>query len=261
MSIQFDPTRGLNQAHLGAFWVTQKDSLPNVRAVQPIAATSEDFGNQGQWLPPSLQFELTNEPNCRLQMTSSDDQWMCQIQRDRLVVNWRKRTDEYPRYNAVRDRFGDARNAWRSFLTGSGLKPPAARLWEVTYVNRIAKQGLWDTPSDWPRVFPGLWGGAFASVEGLELRGCHGLWVWESNDPPSRLYVEPKPGRSAEEPHQEVLLLSLTARGPVGDTVAASEKDRIEAGIACGHERIVETFDRLASDTAKQEWGRRGGLD
>lgn len=69
ISIQFDPPKGLNQAHLGAFWVTQKDLLPNVRAVQPIATTNENFGSQGQWLPPSLQLALTNEPDCR----TSDD--------------------------------------------------------------------------------------------------------------------------------------------------------------------------------------------
>ena len=91
MSVQFDPPSALTVAHLGQFWATQKNIFPNVKAIQPIISTSEDFGNEGQWLPPSLRLAFSDEPQCRLQMTSADDQWMCQIQPDRLVVNWRKR--------------------------------------------------------------------------------------------------------------------------------------------------------------------------
>lgn len=267
ISIQFDPPKGLNQAHLGAFWVTQKDLLPNVRAVQPIATTNENFGSQGQWLPPSLQLALTNEPDCRLQMTSPDDQWMCQLQRNRLVINWRKRSDDYPRFRSTWARFRDALEAWQSFLVELDMAPLRSRLWELTYVNRIPKKDLWNKSSDWPSVFPGLWGGGFAAVEGAELRGFHGQWVWELADPPARLYVEPKPARSAEEPHQDILLLSLTARGPV--SLPASESKvaldsavkAIETGIGSGHNWIVSTFDKIASDGAKKIWGRHADVD
>jgi hypothetical protein len=88
MSVQFDPPYGLTQAHLGAFWQSRRTDFPRVRTIQPIAATNEEFGGPGQWLPASWQFALTNEPECRLQMTSADDQWMWQLQRNRLVVNW-----------------------------------------------------------------------------------------------------------------------------------------------------------------------------
>ena len=267
MSIQFDPPKGLNQAHLGAFWVTQKDVLPNVRAVQPIATTNEIFGGQRQWLPPSFQLALTNEPDCRLQMTSADDQWMCQVQRDRLVFNWRKRGKEYPRFSATWSRFQAAVDAWHAFLDDSGMSPLRSRLWELTYVNRIPKENLWEKPGDWPKLFPGLWGGSFATVEGAELRGFQGQWVWESTDPPARLYVEPKPGRSAEKPDQDVLLLSLTARGsvvPLGTDSTAnagSGINAIETGIITGHDLIVGTFDRISSDVARKAWGRHADTD
>lgn len=263
MSIQFDPPKGLNQAHLGAFWVTQRDLLPHVRAVQPISTTNEVFGNQGQWLPPSLQLALTNEPDCRLQMTSSDDQWMCQVQRNRLVINWRKRSDVYPRFSATWDRFRSAWEAWQAFIGDLAMAPLKPLLWELTYVNRIPKEDLWDNPGDWPKIFPGLWGGDFSVVDGAKLRGLQGQWVWESSDPPARLYVEPKPGRSTDQPPQDVLLLSLTARGIVGPLSADAQANEssdivhIESGISCGHALIVSTFDRIASGEAKQAWGRQ----
>ncbi len=259
MSIQFDPPNGLNQAHLGAFWVTQKHELPRVRALQPITASYDDFGGERQWLPPSLQLALTNEPDCRLQMISLDDQWVCQVQRNRLVLNWRKRSEGYPRFSAAWDRFLTAWEAWPAFLVDYQLEGIRSRLWELTYVNRIPNDRLWEKPSDWPNVFPGLWGGGFSVVEGAELRGFQGRWVWESLDPPAHLYVEPNPGRSAEDPLRDVLLLSLTARGVIREdnrTGKPSQSDLIECAMAFGHDWIVDTFDKITSDSAKKAWGR-----
>ena len=267
MSIQFDPPKGLNHGHLGAFWATQRSSLPLVRAAQPIRTTNEVFGNQGQWLPPSLRLALTNEPECRLQMTSSDDQWMCQVQRDRLVVNWRKRSAQYPRFAATWSRFEQAWQSWQAFLVELDFPVLKPRLWDLTYVNRIPKGILWESPSDWPKVLPGLWGGAFTSIEGTRFKGLQGQWVWESVAPVARLYVEPKPGKSTDQPSQDVLLVFLSARGPVlppengpaADDASVSEL--IEAGMNPGHFLIVSTFDGMVSEDAKKAWNRDDGSD
>lgn len=261
ISIQFDPPHGLSLAHLGAFWFTQREALPTVRTASPIVTLNENFEGGG-WLPPSLQLALTNEPDCRLQMTSENDEWMYQVQRNRLVVNWRKRNVEYPRFHATWKRFNEAWTAWTKFLVELKFPSLRPRLWEVTYVNRIPQGELWTTPNDWPRIFPGLWGGVVAPVQGASLTGMHGQWVWHRADPPMRLYVEPKPARSGDQPHQEVLLLSLTARGlvdPSNEGVASSDPgglERIGTGISLGHELIVSTFDNIASDIAKKVWGR-----
>ena len=267
VSVQFDPPKGLNQGHLGAFWVTQRSSLPLVRAVQPIGTTSEGFGDQGQWLPPSLRFALTNEPDCRLQMTSSDDQWMWQIQRDRLVVNWRKRNEGYPRFGSTWSRFKEAWRLWQAFLVDLNFPQLTPRIWELTYVNRIPKLGLWESPSDWHKIFPGLWSGDFATVDGSDLRGLQGQWVWESADPVARLYVETKPARTTDKPPEDLLLLSLTARGPVvpidadlrASDVATAEL--IERCMNCGNALIVTLFDKISSNEAKKVWERHADLD
>lgn len=266
MSVQFDPPRGLNQAHLGAFWTRQKGRFPQVRALQPISPATELFGAQGPWSPPSLQFSLTNEPDCRLQLFSADDQWLCQIQVNRLVINWRKRTDDYPRFGAAWRRFRDIWRDWGAFLEDSGLPPAKPHLWDVTYVNRIPQGNLWQDAADWPKVFPGLWGTAFTTVPGADFRGFHGQWVWESPDPPARLYIEPRPGRS-DLHAQQLLLLNLTARGPITSPTDDAEAnrpmaiDRIASGMEYGHRLIVSAFDTIASPIAKTEWGRHADHD
>jgi hypothetical protein len=147
-------------------------------------------------------------------------------------------------------------------LKFASLKP---RQWELTYVNRIPKENLWQSPSDWPKIFPGLWGGAFATIDGASLRGFQGQWVWETSDPVARLYVEPKPGRTNDNPPQPVLLLSLTARGLVhineSERREDAESEAIKSGMSCGHGLIVTTFDTVASNDAKKAWGRHANSD
>lgn len=260
MSVQFEPPPTLNVAHLGAFWTTQRELFPNVRATPPIMATIEDFGAERQWLPPSLRLAFSDEPQCRLQMTSNDGQWMCQIQSDRLVVNWRKKVQEYPRFDETFIRF---RSAWQSlerFFDEEKIPPPSARLWELTYVNRIPQGDLWRSPGDWPSIFPGLWGGEFASTQGLALCGLRGQWVWDFAPQKARLYVEPSPARSVDDPPSDLLMLNLTARGPIelndDDARNTGGGKGIEDGMNLGHDLIVFTFDAIASNRAKEYWNR-----
>lgn len=262
MSVQFDPPKGMNLGHLGAFWVTQKELLPSVRVANPIAAAREDFGEQTQWRPPPLQFALSSKPDCRLQMTSADDQWVGQVQRDRLVVNWRKRTGEYPSFTATWIRFQQTWQSWEDFLSEFEFASLRPWLWELTYVNRITSGTLWKSPNDWPRLFPGLWGSDFAAGSGIGLRGFQGQWIGASADPVARLYLDVKLGQSSDELQQDTLILTLTARGPIvaPENRAAghdsSEANSIEHGMNWGHDLIVSTFDRISSELAKNTWGR-----
>lgn len=253
VSVQFDPPKGFNLGLLGAFWATRKNTLPNIRTIPAIPTTNEYFGADRPWFPPSLQLALTNDPDCRLQMTSDDDQWMCQLQRNRLVVNWRKRGGDYPRFNKTWDYFEDLWGGWINFLTQEKIAKPVPQLWELVYVNRIPKGNLWQSPKDWPGIFPGLWGGEIATLPGANLGGFHGQWVWDSTQPPARLYIEPKPGRSLEEPGQDVLLLSLTARGMI-------DADPIKQGIEFGHDWIITAFDKISSEAAKKEWKQNDNI-
>ena len=262
MSVQFDPPSNLTLAHLGAFWATQKENFPKVRATQPIAASNEDFESEGPWLPPSLRLAFIDEPQCRLQMTSADEQWMCQFQPDRLVVNWRKKSEDYPRFEKTLERFQASWHRLQEFFADEAISAPEPRLWEVTYVNRIPKGDLWQCPADWPQVFPGLWGNEFSSADGLSLRGLRGQWVWDYAPGHARLYVEPSPARSADNPPVELLMLNLTARGPIkskGDCGETMDSiDAIESGMNLGHDLIVSTFDQISSTQAKVHWGRHG---
>ena len=212
--VQFEPPERFNIAHLGAFWQTQKGRFQKVVAAPPIAGFAEDeIGADGRWLPSSLRFAISNEPQCRLQMTGDDEQWMRQVQPDRLVVNWRKKSGGYPRFDAVLDEFLLTWREFDTFLRSENLAEAVPRLWEVVYVNRIPKGPLWQTPSDWPAIFPGLWGRPFGAASGLTLRGTHGRWMWDDEHDSARLDVDAAPAMS--DTADEVFILGLTGRGRI----------------------------------------------
>jgi len=264
ISVQFDKPKRLTQAHLGAYWATQRDQFPVVHSTNGLPAISEEFAGGRSGIPPSLRLALAEEPDTRVQMTSEDLAWMQQVQANRIVVNWRRRDDQadgYPRFTRTLERFLECWHAWNSFLRGVGLATATAAVWEVVYVNRIPSGELWQTAADWPRVFPGLWAGPFRGVEGAKLAGLQGQWVWEKQDPPARLYVESKPGRGPAPGFRDLLFMTVTARGrlalPAKEVAGHTDSNAgIERGLRWGHDLIVGAFDGLASEEAKRVWGR-----
>jgi len=265
ISTQFEPPRGLTQAHLGAYWAHCRHEFPKVQATQVLPATTEEFGSRRAWLPPSIRLALTDEPDSRIQMTSADSVWMLQVQSNRIVVNWRRTSEDptsYPRFIGTWQRFKEAWEQWILFLSSVDLPAPQPTHWEIVYVNRVGRGSLWNTPTDWPAVLPGLWGHGFATIPETVLAGIHGQWVWESRDPPARLFIEPKPGRGPSPKLEDFLFFNLTARGKINISPALPSSDdsplhTIEEGIKWGKRLIVDAFDRIISPEAKLEWKRR----
>lgn len=140
---------------------------------------------------------------------------------------------------------------------------PAATpaVWEVVSFNKIPSGEIWKTAADWPSVFPGLWAGPLAAIEGATIAGLQGQWVRETADPTARFYVEPKPARGPAPGFQDLLSATLTARGRLalptkgaaGETGSVAD---IELGRRWGHDLIVGAFDSLASSEAKKAWER-----
>lgn len=264
ISAQFDTPRRLAQAHLGAYWASQRDRFPTVHSTQGLPAINEEFAGGRSWLPPSLRLALAEEPDTRVQMTSADKAWVQQVQANRLVVNWRSEDDRgvrYPRFGGALEQFQRSWHDWNDFLRSLDLPPARPAVWEIVYVNKIASGQLWKTVSDWPNLFPGLWAAPVGAIEGATLAGLHGQWVWETTDPPARLYVEPKPGRGPAPGFQDLLFVTFTARGrlPLPAKDASDENDDVvemDRGLRWGHDLIIRAFDSLISAKAKEAWGR-----
>lgn len=250
LGVQFEPIRGFTNAHLGAFWQTLGLDWPNVADAPPLEQQFEQFEDERTWGPLGLQLKLTSEPSSRLQIRNKLNDRMIQVQNGRFHLNWLGQAGgEYPRYRNVRPDFDKLFARFGALVKDYQLGELKLNQWEVTYVNHIPKGSLWHAPSDVagisllfarPPVLP--------MVVGPE--SFSGAWHFEITPKRGRLHVEIRHGRRTIPDEQEILIVTLTARGPFGP----GAMDYGE-GLDIGHEVIVRGFTVLTSEIAHETWG------
>lgn len=254
MGVQFAPLANLSNAHIGWYW---KECLrtrwTKVEQTTPLADQFETFGEERSWVRPGIRIGIRpqSEPD-RLQIIQDDDERMVQVQRTRFICNWRKRGSTYPSYEALRKEFDERFDRFVSFAKSAGLGEPEPNQWEMTYVNHIEKDGLWSGPEDWAKVLPGFYA-PLVGVPDQRFESFAGEWHLVIEPNRGRLHVAASHGRVDQPEGREVLVLQLTARGPI-------DKERgliLDAGLNLAHQIIVESFTAMTSKAAHEVWLRR----
>ena len=180
IGVHFSPIPGFTSAHFGWFWKCYLDeSWINAREAMRLPDQAEKFGEQLSWvLPNVLQFMDASETN-RIQFTDAERGQMIQLQNNRFHYNWQKRSLPYPSFETNYEAFSRFFELFHRFLCEAGLSPTPNHSWEITYVDHIPKGTLWDNPSDWPAIFPGLFGSLKCPSGGIEFEGLGGEWRFE----------------------------------------------------------------------------------
>lgn len=255
LGVQFHPLPGLTNGHLGAFWkhlqaAAQSDGerwdCPSDAST--IEPAFERFEEERSWSRPPATLRLTQDPSCRLQIRNTTADAMVQVQNGRLHYNWIGRGgQDYPRYGFVRPAFDQVYAGFRQFLSGENLGPISPNQWEVTYVNHIPRGSVWNDPTDWAKLFNGLIGSARRITE-VRLESLAGAWHFEIPEKRGRLHVDLKHAKLTDTVTNEVLRLTLTARGPIDQKACLSE------GLDLGRRVIVLTFWDITSKEAHDFW-------
>jgi len=235
LSILFEPIVSLNDVHLGPFWWENKASFPTVEPVQPIRSNTDSFAFGTPFSSQNLTIELMGEPETRLMMSSADGDWLCQLQKDRMVINWRKINSEYPRYNAVKSKLESMWSSWCNFVLKIAESAPVVTKWELIYVNKVipAKDN-----SGWEKVLPGLFHAELKQPIGSRLVGRRCQWVWDIESLNTRLVVDSAPAKQGSD---DSIVLSLTARGE------ASSSKNVWESIDDAHELVLSFFRSVVS--------------
>lgn len=257
LGVQFDRLTGFRNAHLGAFWQTlDRAEWPDVADAPPLAPQFERF-TEARWAE-GVQFKFTQDPACRLQIKNKDGDRMIQLQNTRLHFNWLgKAGGEYPRYERVREGFSWALDRFVKFAESEKLGDVRPNHWEVTYLNHIPKGSVWNTPEDWEFFLPlcSSW-----NIEGVVQRESFGgEWHFVIPDKRGRLHVRWQHGLKSEMQNQEVVVLTLTARGAISEGDAAV--GHVMDGLKLGRETIVRCFKSFMSDEANDYWGLKHDSD
>lgn len=247
LGVQFAPLPKFGAGHLGAFWKAldqQEWRTANDAAALPLQ--HEKFGEE-LTAERGFQFSFRESAPVRLQIRNSDQDKMIQIQNGRLHYNWLKKKTEYPSYDAVKPEFDKALGTLVQFAEEEGLGPLEWDQWEVTYLNHIPQGTVWNKPGDWASLLAPLLGPA-STVPAGSLENVSATWRYEIGQQQGRLHVELQPGSEPIGERRPILVLKLTARGPIEGTKGLDE------GLNLGHETIVKAFRALTSPSAHEYW-------
>jgi uncharacterized protein (TIGR04255 family) len=261
ISLQFRPIELLRSVHFGLFW----DRL------RPLGF--EQAEDHGELPPVEEQFALNPSPQVGIKFETFNDAppmprvWflngpqneLVQLQRDRLIVNWRQGAGSapYPRYANIIERFKAALTLFTEFLELENLGSLVPNQCEITYVNHILPGGEWRSHSEVSRIVT-VWTDQYSdSYLGTpEDAAFFARYVMTDSrgESKGRLHVSAQPGFRRTD-NLPILVLNLTARGapsPASTEGVLSLFDK-------EHEWIVRGFTSITSDRMHKEWGIRDG--
>jgi uncharacterized protein (TIGR04255 family) len=255
LGIQFEPLFGLDLLELGRLWARLRDTYPKHEIHPILAAQFETFERpvlEELLLPLGL-----NAPPARCWFLTPDDTELVQVQPDRFLLNWRKRSGkgDYPRYEAMRARLLQALAKFQAFVESESLGEIAPNQCEVTYVNHMEQGKGWTAPSDVARVFPGFsgrWSAGFLPDPEDVRAALRFVIPGPDGKPIGRLHAQLEP-RYRRQDGAPLLALTLTARLRPMTADLAGAVDSLNLG----REWIVRGFTSLTSKGMHDLWERR----
>lgn len=239
--VLFDPLPALTGPLVGRFWSEHLAGFHGPPTEAPSLPPQIELHGQ---FPPGAQFMTDPPPGPRFWFVSDEQDRVVQVQKDRLLCNWRKTEARhaYPRFASVYSFFSDQLGLFGSFVSKRLAVELVPRQYELTYVNHVpdgVPAAVGDVLPDvaWRRT-PGRWLGAPENVEAE--------WAFLLPNELGRLRVRAQTALLARG-NKPVLILELTARG------FAENRDE---WFRTAHEWIVRGFADLISDSTAAGWGK-----
>jgi uncharacterized protein (TIGR04255 family) len=255
MGVQFEPIPGFTNGHLGLFWayLGGMAQWTNAQDAAPVGFEFERFGDEMQWEPLNfLRFGISQIPSARLQIRNATRDRMVQVQNGRLIYNWiGTEGSEYARYEKIRREFDVVLEQFQRFLSEHSLPTMSPNQWEITYINHLPKGTVWNSVGDWGKVFK-FTASPPEVIPSCRLESIGSNWVYEIEPSRGRLHMKLQHGRT--DKREDVLIFSLTARGPVREGEGSVQT--VDAGLNIGHSVIVNGFTDLTSAEARAWWGQ-----
>lgn len=243
LAIHFEEVQERSTGHFGAFWYLHlRDHYPVV-ADQPLAPSQLDSFDDGLSEPatPGIFFAPVSAGS-RMWFLTPDQTIIVQLQRDRIVLNWRKLSEDvYPQYPKLRGELDRILRLLEAYGAEFQLWPLRVRQTEVTYINQIEREALpkegllASAPMNWPE-----W---FGTPETLQLQQTFTSTGVDGS--PSRLYVTVA---SADRTHIQ-LNLTCKSRPYSGEMAHALRL------LDSGHDRVVHAFKAATSPELRTLWG------
>ena len=257
LSVQFEPITNLSIPEIGVLWQEYQGRFTKIQQHPELETFVERLGVGIKVNKlPKMEF-MDSLPVPRIWFLDDEEKEIIQIQQNRFVKNWRKRSDsdEYPRYvDNLRGAFLEDLNGFISFLSKRELGDFTPNQCELTYVNHIQANKSWSKHSELSHIL-NSWHDGYCKEPGLEVEniGINILHLLKDKEDNfiGRLHVSVQPGfRNTDD--MPIYTIKLVARGKPANSNVSGVMDFFDFG----HEKIVNIFTKITTDEMHLIWER-----
>ena len=257
VSLQFKPLELLRSAHIGLLWdVFRREGFKRTEDHGEIEPAFEEFeGKPTPRVGVKIQAFDDAPPLPRVWFLNDTQTELIQVQRDRLIVNWRQgaNPEPYPRYESIIKRFRFALDVFTSFAKSQNLGGLSPTQCELTYVNHILPvkhSELSNTVTTWQDTYSDTY---LPAMEDAAFRARYRMED-ERKAPLGRLHISVQPAFRTTD-GEPIFAINMTARGapkPADLDGALNLFDR-------EHEWIVRGFTSITTTRMHNIWERKNG--
>ncbi|HXV60168.1 MAG TPA: TIGR04255 family protein [Vicinamibacteria bacterium] len=147
--IYFDEITELDPVAVGAYWGHRRDEFPKRQLHPAVFAPA---------VPQQVSIG-TGLPRLRTWLISRDDSYVIQIQHDRFYLNWRLRSEIYPRFSAqggLQERVIAEYTEFSQFCEREFQTAPTPAAIELGKIDHFVEGRDWIDKRDMTEMFPGL---------------------------------------------------------------------------------------------------------
>ena len=258
LSVQFEPIKALRTPQLGLLWQEFRDRFPVIEEHPPLEPVIERFGGLPRASRGTVQFQMLDTPPVpRCWFLNNEGTELIQVQPDRFIHNWRKKTgeEEYPRYERLRETFASELKVFCRFLDNQSLGQFSPNQCEVTYVNHVLSGEGWQDLAELGKVltvFDLRYSDSFLSQPEDARLAARYIIRDDKGEPLGRLHVVAEPAYRTSD-GRSMFALNLTARGrPVSEGI-----EGVLGFLDIGREWVVRGFTSITTVEMHKVWRRQ----
>lgn len=238
--IRFEPLPEFRVGHFGLFWSELRGDFPKCENAPPLGLAPDMVDMSAGVIMP------------RAWLISESEEFLIQLQHNRFLFNWRRRSDdaEYPRYVSIIRSFWDRLEQFEQFCNRERLGDVVPVEMELTYINHIPCEDGPATAKHLGTIVPDAAWNAPAHAFLPEPS----VMAWRADfDMPhqaGRLSAKLNPAHRNRD-GTAIVVLEMSARGP-GVETRTSQRQWFDLA----HEWVVAGFADLTSDQVQRNlWG------
>lgn len=222
--------------HVGLLWQALRTRYPRIEQREPLNGMFVEAPNE-LWPMP------------RFWLTSHDETHLVQLQRNALILNWRRRNADYPSFEPVKAEFDRVYEAFLAFVRGINPEVPLQiERAELAYVNMVEPCEYWKSAADTEAVIPSYVPLAGGSPAGFNTQQS------TSVDTVTSITTGVRVGIRVQD-STPVLNFDIRVVGSLGN----APKDVADVWFNKAHELTGKTFQGITNPDIRQRYWNRGG--